>query len=176
MKKTIPFLLIIIVILTISLYYNNVKKSDYKTELISLKEENKEIKAEIEHYREQAGKIEALYGRVLLTNTYDITYREFKNKIGTEKFIIVITMQGCSHCESYLPRLDEILFEKNLKAYHLDIVDLSQNEFDQLIKETEITSTPTTLIYQGGTNQKSVLKGDKSADEILAFLKENGYE
>ena len=79
MKKTIPFLLIIIVILTISLYYNNVKKSDYKTELISLKEENKEIKAEIEHYREQAGKIEALYGRVLLTNTYDITYREFKS-------------------------------------------------------------------------------------------------
>jgi len=176
MKRTIPFLLIVILMLTITIYITNIEKHDFKAEIKQLKEENTEYKTELEHYKEQISQVEKQYGRVVITNIYDISFREYRNKIGKESFIIIFTMGGCSHCETFIPKIDEILFNLNIKAYKIDIADLSENEFNQVLKETELNSTPTTYIYKAGTNIKEELKGDKTASEIEKFIKENYYE
>ncbi len=173
--KKITFLLIIILGLTITLYVSNIEKSNIKTELKELKEENNNYKEELDHYKEQIDRVTSQYGRIFYTNIYDISYKDFYNKINDEDFIVVITMEGCSHCNSYLPVLDEVLFYYNYKAYHLELASLKKSDFDKVLKDTGIVSTPTTLIYKNGKIQ-SKLVGEKNDIEVIEFLRENGYE
>ena len=173
MKKII-FLLLIILGLTITLYVSNIEKSNIKTELKELKEENNNYKEELQHYKDQIDRVTIQYGRLFYTNIYDISLEEFYNKVDNEDFIVVMTMEGCSHCDRYLPILDEVLFYYDIKAYHLELANLKRKEFDKLLEDTGIQSTPSTLIYKDG-EVKDKLLGEKNNIEVTKFLKENGY-
>ena len=174
MKKTIP-LIIVIIVLSILLLITNNDRKNIKTELNNLQQNYNTNLEELTHYKDQIDRVELQYGRLFFTNIYDIKYKDYKKMSKEESFILVITMQGCSHCETYLPVLDKVLFENNLKAYHLDLVPLTREEYNKVIKETGITGTPTTLIYKDG-ELKDTLSGSKNNREVLEFLKENGYE
>ena len=55
------------------------------------------------------------------TGVKEINITEFKEKIDNkESFIVVITQEGCSHCESYLPTLRRIANKYQITFYSMD--------------------------------------------------------
>jgi len=183
-KRTINIIFIIIILLLISLnivlIINNNKNKKEITTLereIKIKEKSlKELdlqKKDLESYKNQ---VEEKYGSVLLVNIDKISFTEYREKVGRETFILVITMSSCGHCERYLPKLDAVLREKNLKAYDLDIEYLSEYEYNKLKEMVTFSGTPTTVIYKIGTDKKEYLYGEKDQNKIRKFIEENYYD
>ena len=105
----------------------------------------------------------------------DLSFSELKNKIeAKEEFFFVVTQDGCSHCEAYVPVLTKTLNKYKITGYNLNLSKLSESdnkEFEELFK-TE--GTPTTIFVKDG-NEISILQriyGEATEDQIV---KNNNY-
>ena len=109
------------------------------------------------------------------TTTNQISYAEYDKKIkNKESFALLIWRTGCSHCETFEPKLDEVISKYNIEVYALDISDISDTEYQKLKNKTFISGTPTTVIFEKGKNKAKIV-GDKDEDAIIKFFKTNGY-
>ena len=103
----------------------------------------------------------------------NITYNEIKEKINNgDNFIVLLWQTGCSHCESFEPKLNEIIKDLNLKVYGLNMAELSEEEYAIIKNKTFITGTPTTVYFKNGKYEDSLI-GDKSVENVLSFFKSN---
>lgn len=108
----------------------------------------------------------------------DINLTTLKAKIDNkEKFVLVITQTGCSHCMAYLPILEEIGEDYKLTFYDLNMTNLSDEEKVEFNKLVRISGTPTTIFYTDGEEQSTTtrLVGEKTKDKIINRLKSEGY-
>ena len=108
----------------------------------------------------------------------DINLTTLKTKIDNkEKFVLVITQTGCSHCMAYLPILEEIGKDYKLTFYDLNMTNLSDEEIIEFKKLVRISGTPTTIFYTDGEEQSTTtrLVGEKTKDKIINRLKSEGY-
>lgn len=108
----------------------------------------------------------------------DINLTTLKTKIDNkEKFVLVITQTGCSHCMAYLPILEEIGKDYKLTFYDLNMTNLSDEEKVEFNKLVRISGTPTTIFYTAGEEQSTTtrLVGEKTKDKIINRLKSEGY-
>lgn len=108
----------------------------------------------------------------------DINLPTLKAKIDNkEKFVLVITQTGCSHCMAYLPILEEIGEDYKLTFYDLNMTNLSDEEKVEFNKLVRISGTPTTIFYTDGEEQSTTtrLVGEKTKDKIINRLKSEGY-
>ncbi len=108
----------------------------------------------------------------------DIDLTTLKAKIDNkEKFVLVITQTGCSHCMAYLPILEEIGEDYKLTFYDLNMTNLSDEEKVEFNKLVRISGTPTTIFYTDGEEQSTTtrLVGEKTKDKIINRLKSEGY-
>ena len=108
----------------------------------------------------------------------DINLTTLKTKINNkEKFVLVITQTGCSHCMAYLPILEEIGKDYKLTFYDLNMTNLSDEEKVEFNKLVRISGTPTTIFYTDGEEQSTTtrLVGEKTKDKIINRLKSEGY-
>lgn len=108
----------------------------------------------------------------------DINLTTLKAKIDNkEKFVLVITQTGCSHCMAYLPILEEIGKDYKLTFYDLNMTNLSDEEKVEFNKLVRISGTPTTIFYTDGEEQSTTtrLVGEKTKDKIINRLKSEGY-
>lgn len=104
-----------------------------------------------------------------------LTFNKYEEKINKkESFILLIWRTGCSHCEEFEPKLDEIIKEYNLKIYSINISDLDDTEHAKLANKTFMTGTPTLVVFEKGKYQDRLV-GDKDKKEVINFLKENNY-
>lgn len=105
----------------------------------------------------------------------ELTYDEYTKKIANnESFIILLYQTGCSHCEAFEPKLNEIITYYNLEIYALNLADLSEKEYSSVKNKTFVSGTPTTVyIKEGKYNSKMV--GDKDEQSIIEFLVESNY-
>jgi len=101
-----------------------------------------------------------------------------------DTFILVITQEGCSHCEEYLPILNRVLRENNINAYELDLrkVAKESEETQKAIATTFNTNakefgTPTTVFINDGTEKTIInrLVGSTSYSSLKKTLKERGF-
>ncbi len=102
----------------------------------------------------------------------------FKEKVEKkEKFVLVVTQTGCSHCMAYLPVLEEVGKEYKLTFYDINMTDLSDEDRTEFNKLVRISGTPTTLFYTDGeeTSTTTRLVGQKTKDKIISRLKSEGY-
>lgn len=102
----------------------------------------------------------------------------FKEKVANkEKFVLVVTQTGCSHCLAYLPVLEEIGEEYKLTFYDINMTDLSDEDKIEFNKLVRISGTPTTIFYTDGEEQSTTtrLVGEKSKEKIISRLKSEGY-
>lgn len=102
----------------------------------------------------------------------------FKEKVANkEKFVLVVTQTGCSHCLSYLPVLEEVGEEYKLTFYDINMTDLSDEDKIEFNKLVRISGTPTTIFYTDGEEQSTTtrLVGEKSKEKIISRLKSEGY-
>lgn len=102
----------------------------------------------------------------------------FKEKVANkEKFVLVVTQTGCSHCLAYLPVLEEVGEEYKLTFYAINMTDLSDEDKTEFNKLVRISGTPTTIFYTDGEEQSTTtrLVGEKTKEKIISRLKSEGY-
>lgn len=106
----------------------------------------------------------------------EISYKELEEKINNkESFILELVQTGCSHCEEFSPRFKAILKTNNLKAYSLNLYNLTEEEIEKFDNLTTVTGTPTVLFFEDGKETSNKINGAVSNDKIKEKLKENGY-
>lgn len=112
------------------------------------------------------------------SNLVSINVQELQKKVNNkEKFVLVVTQTGCSHCEQYLPELNRTLQEVNYTAYTLNITGLSSEDASTLSKYANFSGTPTTLFFVDGqeTTTLNRIVGYAAKDKIKDKLQSLGY-
>ena len=107
-----------------------------------------------------------------------ISISELKEKIDNkDSFILVITQDGCSHCQNYAPIIREISEEYNIKIYDLNLTNLTKDEKDELINIANVNGTPTTLFFKNGEEESTLnrINGEASSSKLVNKLKKLGY-
>jgi predicted bacteriocin transport accessory protein len=108
----------------------------------------------------------------------DLSFSELQNKINSkDEFFFVVTQDGCSHCENFLPIFEETLNEVKVTGYNFNLTKLSDEEnkkFDELFK---VDGTPTTIFVKDGSEVSLLqrINGEASKDKVIQKLKNNGY-
>ena len=108
----------------------------------------------------------------------EINLTTLKDKINNkDKFVLVVTQTGCSHCTAYLHVLEEIGEEYKLNFYDINITNLADEEKTEFNSLVRISGTPTTIFYTDGEEQSTStrLVGEKTKDKIITRLKSEGY-
>ena len=108
--------------------------------------------------------------------TYNsLTYDEYSEKIkNNDSFILLLWRTGCSHCETFEPKLKEVISHYNLNIYGLNLADLSEKESSIVENKTFVTGTPT-MVYIKDGKYSTKMVGDKDEQELIDFLVECGY-
>lgn len=109
------------------------------------------------------------------TTYIDIDYTELMEKIDNkEDFILFIYQTGCSHCESFEPKLNEVIKKYNLEIYAINLKDLDDIQYEKVKNRTFVSGTPTTVYFKDGKKEDKIT-GDKSLEKLISFLKKAGY-
>lgn len=111
------------------------------------------------------------------TNKYttyeNINYSTFIEKINAkEDFVLLVWQTGCSHCEDFEPRLNEIIKEYGLKIYGLNLSELKSDEYAVIQNKTLSHATPTLVYFEDGKNNSKII-GAQSKENVINFLKKN---
>lgn len=107
-----------------------------------------------------------------------VDYDELEKMVKDKKsFILLISQDGCSHCEAYAPIIKKVLKENELTAYNLNITYISEEEYNKLKeKYSDFQGTPTTIFIKDGEEQKDArLVGDVSKNKLTSTLKKEKY-
>lgn len=108
-----------------------------------------------------------------------LTYKELKEKLDNkEDFILVITKTTCSHCESYKPKLKDVLSKYDIKAYEIALDKLSDDETKVFNEIANVSGTPTTIFIKNGSESTTSnrLVGDiQDEDTIITRFKALGF-
>ena len=100
----------------------------------------------------------------------EIDYKTFKKIFQTEgKSLLVLVKDGCAFCERYLPVFENTLSELNIKAYKINITNLSESNLVDIFKYIDYDGTPTTFTIINGKATHS-LTGLVDSETLKAFI------
>lgn len=106
------------------------------------------------------------------TSIKEITKMQDKEK----DFILYIKQTNCEHCRVFTPRFISALKETNLKAYSLNITDLSDKDKEKYDDMFDIDGTPTVLFFNKGKENKLVkIEGEQTKEKIKSKLRTAGF-
>ncbi len=108
-----------------------------------------------------------------------INISEFKEKIeNKDKFILVITQEGCTHCKSYIPTLRNIANKYSITFYEMDEKKWSDEDTKYYKSLANFDGgTPTTFFFENGEEKSTTnrLVGNVPEYRVLEKLKALGY-
>lgn len=106
----------------------------------------------------------------------ELSVNEIKNKISNkEDFILLISQSTCSHCISYIPKLEQLVKEKQTNIYYISVDLLSNKDRDEINNIIDYDGTPTTIFYiKGKEDLSNRIIGNTDYSEILD--KYNSYQ
>lgn len=110
------------------------------------------------------------------SNIITITGQELLEKLDNkETFIMLISQDGCSHCEEFKPILNRVLKENNKNAYEISWKEIRNNE--ELNHAFNINGTPTTIFINDGIEKTTInrLVGSTTYSDLKNKLKERGF-
>lgn len=129
-----------------------------------------------------SGKEEKTEKPVVLSDNFaeikSTTYSEYKDMLDNDKtFIVLIVREGCTYCEKFAPIVDEVVKEKNIPIYQVDIATLEEDELQSFQESNKYLKnndwgTPTTLVLKGSEVIDS-LSGYTEKEELIKFLDKN---
>ena len=108
-----------------------------------------------------------------------INISELKEKVNNkEKFILVVTQEGCTHCKAYIPTLNKIGREHNITFYEIDEKKWSEDDTKYFKSLANFDgSTPTTFFFENGEEKSTLnrIEGNAQEYKVIDRLKSMGY-
>ena len=108
----------------------------------------------------------------------NLSYEEFNKKLSNkDTFFFVVTQDGCSHCENFVPVLEKVLNENKVIGYNLNTSTLSKEQSDEFDEKFDVSGTPTTIFIKDG-QEVSILQrinGEADSEKVVRKLQINGY-
>ena len=117
----------------------------------------------------------------------EITYREYKDKINSSDYtIVLLATPTCSHCMAYKPLMNKVANEYNLEINYVNVSSsgMTNDEYNELhdsisvLKDVysdgyPVIPTPTTILFKDG-KEVAAKTGNIKDTGFLDFLKSNG--
>ena len=187
-NKSIYFIIIFLLILIVSLgilsfYYHN-ELENKNNEIKELKEEIETLKETYVNNNENNNEINDENNNQETSNLSGysnitlISVEDYKNKIANkEDFIIIFTQTNCGGCIRFKPVLNELLLEKNLTIFEIDLKQISEEDFFYFIDDCSIESTPTLVFYKDGMemDNSTRLVGNNKVEVVEERLRTTGF-
>lgn len=107
-----------------------------------------------------------------------ITMSTLKEKLeNKDSFVLILSQDGCSHCEAYLKTVDNVISKYNVTIYDLNLSKLNNSEKNELSSLFSISGTPTTVFITEGEEKTSLnrIVGELEKDKLTQKLKNLGY-
>ena len=108
----------------------------------------------------------------------EISLDEFKEKMANkESFVLYVGNEGCSHCISYRPVLEQVLEDYDITIYQIDNSKLDNSEFAEFRTYVNISGTPTVAFIADGEEESTLnrITGEVSRETTIERFKSNGY-
>lgn len=106
----------------------------------------------------------------------NIDYSQYKDLIkNKESFVLEVMRDGCSHCETLKPRLENVANTYNVNIKVINLAKLNEEDYQIFTKEIGTGATPTVIFYKDG-EEKSVatrIVGSVSEEKIINKFKDN---
>lgn len=109
---------------------------------------------------------------------HELTFNELESKLNNQdSFVLIITQTGCSHCEAYLPIVQNVSNKYKVDFYVLNRTNISDEERTKLKNIANISGTPTTLFYTSGEEKSALnrLVGQATEYRLVEKLTSEGY-
>ena len=109
---------------------------------------------------------------------HELTFNELESKLNNQdSFVLIITQTGCSHCEAYLPVVQNVSDKYKVDFYVLNRTNISDEERTKLKNIANISGTPTTLFYTSGEEKSALnrLVGQAAEYRLVEKLTSEGY-
>lgn len=109
---------------------------------------------------------------------HELTFNELESKLNNQdSFVLIITQTGCSHCEAYLPVVQNVSNKYKVDFYVLNRTNISDEERTKLKNIANISGTPTTLFYTSGEEKSALnrLVGQATEYRLVEKLTSEGY-
>lgn len=109
--------------------------------------------------------------------TYEnIDYETFMEKINNkETFVILVWKTGCEYCEAFDPILEEVIKEKEVKIYGIDMSKLNEEEWPIVTNKTLTKGTPTLVYFEKGVRVNK-LNGKQPKENVIRFLEKTNIK
>lgn len=98
-----------------------------------------------------------------------------KMKENNKSFILYIKQTNCEHCKVFTPRFINVLKKNNLKAYTLNIANLSEEDNKIYTDNFEVEGTPTVLFFENGSESLIRIEGEQTKEKIISKLEATGF-
>lgn len=108
----------------------------------------------------------------------NISYKELMKKLDNkETFPLVIGSSECSACATYEITMNSFIKDQQVEVFLLDLLSLSDDEYQSFKTEISFTGTPTTVFYEDGklTSYYNRIDGAASMSVVKTYFKNNGY-
>ena len=109
---------------------------------------------------------------------HELTFNELESKLNNQdSFVLIITQTGCSHCEAYLPVVQNVSNKYKVDFYILNRTNISDEERTKIKNIANISGTPTTLFYTSGEEKSALnrLVGQATEYRLVEKLTSEGY-
>ena len=105
-----------------------------------------------------------------------ISLNEVVDKIDNkDSFILYIKQTDCEHCKSFTPNFISVLSQNNIKAYSLNISNLSEEENTTYSELFDVEGTPTVLFFDKGNESLIRIEGEQTKAKIKSKIEAAGF-
>lgn len=112
-------------------------------------------------------------------STYtELTYSELQTKLeNKETFVVVLGSSTCSACAAYKLTMEDVIKDKQVEIFYLDIAKLSSDDSSKFESKFVIAATPTTVFIENGveTTTYNRIVGAASYTDVVKNLKKHGF-
>ena len=106
----------------------------------------------------------------------DISLNEVVDKIDNkDSFILYIKQTDCEHCKSFTPNFISVLSKNNIKAYSLNISNLSEEENTTYSELFDVEGTSTVLFFDKGNESLIRIEGEQTKAKIKSKIEAAGF-
>lgn len=92
-----------------------------------------------------------------------------------DSFILYIKQTDCEHCKEFTPTLMSVLRENDIKAYALNLTDLTEEEMEIYTDTFDVNGTPTVLFFDEGNESLIRIEGAQSKAKVKSKLESTGF-